>query len=236
MKHNITAFLMIGFLIPLLLPHDVSAMSFDELRKNLEQTKTEIREQMNTNKAEMKKTMDDAKKEIEKAKEEIKINGKVVNGTVSSVSSSTMVVVSEGKTYTITTTDSKVVRNFGGQSTISEISTGDKVSIWGAWTDDSKTSMNAKVVRDLSIMKRFGAFIGTVTSKGDGTFVLQSKERGNQTVTVSSSTKFVNRKGETMLFSDMLVGHRIRVKGMWNKTSNQVTEVTEVRDFTLPIK
>jgi len=33
-----------------------------------------------------------------------------------------------------------------------------------------------------------------------------------------------------------LVGHRIRVKGLWNNKNSTVTEVSHVKDFDLPVR
>lgn len=63
-----------------------------------------------------------------------------------------------------------------------------------------------------------------------------SEKRGDQTVTVSASTKFVNRKEDAITQEDVAVGHKVRVKGLWDKDANTVTEVTHVKDFNLPLK
>lgn len=63
---------------------------------------------------------------------------------------------------------------------------------------------------------------------------IETVYQGSQTVTVTSSTKFVNRKVETIIQSDIAVGHRIRVKGLWNNKTNIISEVTHVKDFSLP--
>ena len=63
-----------------------------------------------------------------------------------------------------------------------------------------------------------------------------SGKRADQTVTVDSSTKFSNRKGETITQSEITVGQRVRVKGLWNSNDNTVTEVKEVKDFALPVR
>jgi hypothetical protein len=55
-------------------------------------------------------------------------------------------------------------------------------------------------------------------------------------VTVSSSTKFVDRRGKTIAQTDVAVSHRIRVKGMWDNTNSTITEVTQVKDYSLPVK
>jgi hypothetical protein len=156
---------------------------------------------------------------------------------VTAVNGSNLTVTQDGKTYTVTTDgNTKCVRHFWGKCSISEIAVNDELNIWGLFTDDAKTTIQAKMIRNLSQMKRFGAFIGDVTSLGNGTFVIKSKERGNQTVSISSSTKFVGRDERVLTAADIKVGDRVRVKGTWDKTNNTITEVQEVKDFSVPAK
>ena len=37
-----------------------------------------------------------------------------------------------------------------------------------------------------------------------------------------------------MSYTDVQVGHRVRVKGLWDNKLNKITEVTQVKDFTIP--
>jgi len=62
------------------------------------------------------------------------------------------------------------------------------------------------------------------------------EKRANQTITVTASTKFVNRMQVAITQGDIQVGHRVRVKGMWDRTNNTVTDVTNVKDFNLPVR
>ena len=94
------------------------------------------------------------------------------------------------------------------------------------------------MVRNLSIQKRYGVFFGVVQSLNANGWVMTtiSTKRENQTVIVSTSTKFINRKEVTITQGDIAVGHRVRVKGLWDKSNNTVSEVTSVKDFNLPPK
>ncbi len=159
------------------------------------------------------------------------------SGILKSISGTTLTVEKDGKTYTILT-DSKTQfrRRFWGKATLDEFGTGDTVAVIGLWTDDTKTTVQARLVRDMSIQKRHGVFFGTVESVSDSGWVMMTVQRGNQTVTVSSTTKFINRRGETIAKADVLVGHRVRVRGLWNSTNNTITEISEVKDFALPPK
>ncbi len=153
-----------------------------------------------------------------------------INGTV-------ITATENGKTYTINTSDqTRFRRHFWGKSDLNEFSVGNQINVWGRWADDEKTIINARFIRNLSIQKRHGVFIGTVKSKTDTSFVLESINRGDQTVYFDANTKFVNRKQETITYSNVNQADRVRVKGLWDKSLNKITEVTQVKDFSQPPK
>jgi len=162
----------------------------------------------------------------------------VGSGTISAITGTTLTVkAKDGKQFTILTDDkTQFRRRFWGKSSLSEMNVGDMVNVIGRWTDDAKTTIQARLVRDLSIQKRNGTFFGTVQSVSASGFVMQTLKRGTLTVTVSASTKFVNRKGKAIAQSDVVVGHRVRVKGLWDSKLSTLTEVAQVKDFSLPVK
>lgn len=163
--------------------------------------------------------------------------GKLVNGQVTSIESSKISVSNNGKIFSVVTdSNTKCERHFWGKCSLSEIAVNDKINVWGTYTDDAKTTIQAKLIRDLSIMKRYGVFMGDVVSKSDSSFVLKSKERGNQTVNISSSTKYVMRKGQASSYADLKVGNRVQVRGVWDKANNTVSLVTHVKNFSLTVK
>ncbi|HEX6977062.1 MAG TPA: DUF5666 domain-containing protein [Patescibacteria group bacterium] len=162
----------------------------------------------------------------------------VGSGVAASKADNSFVVTKDGKNITVNVTDkTQFRRRFWGKSSLNEIQTGDTVNVIGLWSDDSHTTINARLVRDLSIQKRAGVFFGTVKSKtSDTVWVISTVNRGDQTVTVDTTTKLVNRKEETISQSDIKVGDRIRVKGLWDKSASTITQVTHVKDFDLPEK
>lgn len=150
-----------------------------------------------------------------------------------------LTIEKDGKSYTVNIDgNTKLERRFWGKATILEMSVGDTVNVAGLWSDDAHTIITAKLVRDLSIQKRFGIFFGEVKSLLSSGWVMTtiSDKRTDQTVTVDSNTKFTNRKGETITKADVVVGQKVRVRGLWNRNDNTVTEVTEVKDFSLPVQ
>lgn len=196
--------------------------------------KAERKELRNDFKEKMQGLKDQFKQKIDSLKSQI---AKVVGGEITAISGTTLTVSKDGKTYTVNTdSNTHFQRHYWGGSSLTEFSVGNKVNIHGKFTDDAKTTILARLVRNLSIMKRHGVFMGDVTVKNSDNFVINSKNRGDQTVYFTGSTKFVKRNEEAMTYSDLQVGHRVRVKGIWDKTLNQITETVQVKDFNLPPK
>jgi hypothetical protein len=161
----------------------------------------------------------------------------IIDGVVTAISGTTLTVSKDGTTYTVNTDDkTKFRRHFWGKSSLSEISVGNHVNVWGKFTDDNRATILARLIRNLSVRKRRGAFFGTITSVSGNTFVIQTLNKGNLTVTVSGTTKLVNRREQSITMADLKVGHRVRVKGLWDKTLSKITKVAEVKDFSLPPK
>lgn len=161
----------------------------------------------------------------------------IVSGTVKSKEASTIVVTKDNKDITVNISDkTQFRRRFWGKSTLDEIQTGDTVTVIGRWVDETRTTINAVLIRDLSLQKRFGVFFGTIKTINNSVWVITTIKKGEQEVTVNSTTKFINRRGETISAGDILTGHRVRIRGLWDKSKNTITEVSEVKDFDLPVK
>ena len=165
--------------------------------------------------------------------------GARITGNLTAVSTTSLTVqVTDEKIYTVDVTNARCLRRFGGKCEWSELAVGDKVNVVGKWTDENKTAITAKLVRDASIQKRFGVLFGKILTKSDSSFTMEVK-RGKETLTATVYTtgaKFINRKEETISYGDILVGHRVRVKGIWDRIKNTINEVKEVKDFTLPLQ
>jgi len=208
----------------LLAPLSVHALEIDvknEQQVVVRDLKEQLREAISTRVGDLKKLM----------KSRVFLN----DATITAVSENSLTVTSEGQTYTVNLrSDTKVRRHYYGKSELSEFQVGQHVNVWGTFTDETRTTISAAFVRNLSIMKRHGVFIGIVKAISDNMLTLDTIARGVQKVTVDANTIFVNRKMEGISQSDVEVGHRIRVKGMWDKTNSTVTEVKQVKDFTLP--
>ncbi|MDO8658931.1 MAG: hypothetical protein Q7K55_09405 [Candidatus Levybacteria bacterium] len=161
-------------------------------------------------------------------------SAKLTDVVIKEINGKTFIVSKDSKNYTINISPFTDFRtNYWGKFLISEMSTGDKVNIWGIWTDETKTTMSASLIRDVSIMKRHGVIFGIVKSKSNDIFVIDSKNRGEQTVFFTTNSKFINKNGDKISINDVKKGDKIRVKGLWEKTTKKITEVPEIKDFSI---
>lgn len=159
----------------------------------------------------------------------------LASGELTAINGTTLTVTKGDTSYIVLTDDkSHFRRKFWGKSELAEFSIGDKLNVVGTWTDETQTTIQARLIRNLSIQRRHGVFFGTVTSKTDTSFIMDTIRRGNQTVIGDTGTQYVNRRQESIDYADIAVGHRVRIRGLWDSTLSQITEVTQVKDFSLP--
>jgi len=111
---------------------------------------------------------------------------------------------------------------------------GDEVNVIGRFTDEAKTTIEAVLIRNHSIQKRWGVFFGKVLSKEGDVLKIKTVNRGEFKVYVEGSTKLINRRGEAINLDNIQVGHRIRVKGVCDRELKEIRETEEVKDFSLP--
>lgn len=127
--------------------------------------------------------------------------------------------------YTVNvTSDTVIIRKFNGTSSLTELAIGDTLDVRGGLTG---TTIDATRIKDLTIQRKGGSFWGSIKSI-DSTaksFVLDptfpKKTLPDQTITTTDATKIFqgNRLGE---FSDLAVGMRVKVIGLWRKSTNTV--------------
>ncbi|OGK16677.1 hypothetical protein A2774_00045 [Candidatus Roizmanbacteria bacterium RIFCSPHIGHO2_01_FULL_39_12c] len=216
-------FLTLAFVYP------TYALSPKRLDPAIRQERKEIKNQFQEKIQELK---NDLKKRLSSLRAQI---AKIINGEVTAISGSSLTVKKDDNTYTVNTdSDTHFRRHYWGGSSLDEFSVGNKVNVSGKFTDEEKTTILARIIRNLSIMKRHGVFMGDVSAKNSDNFIIDSKHRDGQTVYFDSGSKFVKRDETSMVYADLQVGHRVRVKGLWDKTLNQITEVVQVKDFSLP--
>ncbi len=202
---------------------------WNDIRNGKQHIRNEIRQNNQNNKEENKGL-------FQQLKNLRLMFGRLFNATVTGISGTSLTVSDNGKTYTILTDSSTIFRrHFWGKSSISDISVNDHVNVWGKYTDDTKTTIQAHMIRDLSILKRFGVFFGKVTAVNGLTLTLDTVRWGTESATFDSNTKCVQRNEQTMDCSDIKTGERIRVKGTWDEVNKTITGITEIKDFSVPV-
>jgi len=131
-----------------------------------------------------------------------------------------------GSVLTVTTNENKDIvvnvvketilkRRFGANSTLSEFMVGDELAVVAK-------NQNAKYIRNLSIQRRNAVFTGTITTKSDASFTLQTVSRGLQNVYISSTT-VIQEKDKAKTYADLAVGDKVLVKGeLWDRANTKI--------------
>lgn len=163
----------------------------------------------------------------------------LADATVTGISGSTLTVSKNGTSYSIDASSAKFRGKFWGALVFADIQVNDHISVWGTWTDDAKTSIKAALIRDLSIQRRHATFFGTILTVVSNTLTLSTAKRGTQTVSYTSGP-IVTRDQKPIGFSDLKVGDRIRVRGLWDTVANTIwidtskVKNSQIKDFSLP--
>lgn len=153
------------------------------------------------------------------------------------VSTTSIKVYIFGYTYTIDVEKAKIIRRFRSNSDLAEFSPGDIINVFGYLDKDNNYLVHAEIVRNMSVQRKDAAFKGTIESiTPPDTFVMKTKERGSQTVIVSANTKIIIAGEEVVCitapcpplpprtgsFSDLKVGQKVRVRGIWDRTLSRI--------------
>lgn len=57
--------------------------------------------------------------------------------------------------------------------------------------------------------------------------------KDNETVTIGSA-KIIDREENTLTASQIKVGERVRVRGIWDAKNSTISNVIEIKDFSIP--
>lgn len=158
-------------------------------------------------------------------------------GTLKANNSNSLTVSSFGGDWTVTTnTETKFLRKHGSTSNSAELSLGDSVRVDGSMILKDTLSMNilARSIRDESIQKRDASFQGTIMSMSGDTFTLATDHRGAFTVSVSATTK-ITLQGKTVKLSELTIGTKVIVSGLWN-TRLATISAEIIRESPTPTK
>jgi hypothetical protein len=193
----------------------------------------QIRKEMKEEKKDLiKEIRNQIKGKVKALRFDARISGKIteIGGNYIKVSDN-----KDGKIYQVNITEkTQLRRRFWGKSDLKEFAVGNEVNVIGRFSDEAKTTIDAVLIRNLSIQKRWGVFFGEVLSKEGNVLTIKTINRGEIKVYGGDGTKIVNRREESISFNNIEVGHRVRVKGVWDRTLREIRETDEIKDFSLP--
>jgi hypothetical protein len=79
-----------------------------------------------------------------------------------------------------------------------------------------------------------GVFFGEVLSKEGNFLTIKTLNRDEIKVYFEDGAKIINRREESVSLNNIEVGHRARVKGVWDRALREIRETDEIKDFSLP--
>lgn len=202
---------------------------------NLKINKIEKKELTNKIREENRGLLDRIKNQVKEKLQDLKFSARF-EGKITGLSDNLINVIDDnGKTYNVKITEKTQLRlRFWGKAKLSEFTIGNRVKVIGRYLNDDKTEVEAVLIRNLSIQKRWGVFFGEVKTVSENYLVIKTVNWGDLTVYLTNETKLENRKEERIKLNEIQTGHRIRVKGIWNKDLGEIRNVEEIKDFSLP--
>lgn len=160
----------------------------------------------------------------------VKIQGKVVTSPSAVASANRISVQSWFGTYTVDTTNAKVIRRYGGQGSITDIQIGDMV-VFDGKANQTDMVITATLIRDLSAWTKDVDWVGDISNidQSTRTFTFTIPGSANQDrkpavlkVTVSADAKI--RVGNSEVpFTSLVNGMRARVYGIYNVNTQTIT-------------
>lgn len=146
-------------------------------------------------------------------------------GILTSISSSVITIDSWGGAWTIDTVNAKLIRRYGGVSSVSEFKIGDLITVNGRIGGGSWTII-AKEIRDESIQAKNSSPTGILSNlnTAGGTFTLTTKQNKSYLVTVASSTSIrLNTKSGPATLTDLSNGMTVQVWGVENTSQSTIS-------------
>ncbi len=128
----------------------------------------------------------------------------------------------------------KVIRRYGGNSSLSEIAIGDLISFNGTLTATGAWNVKATSLKDWSIQVKNSSFSGTIASISGSSFVLNIENGKSVSVNTDANTK-ITRGDTTIAFATLAVGDKVtKTEGLYNNNTNTLTAKT-IKLSTNPI-
>lgn len=149
-------------------------------------------------------------------------NNRQVDGTVTAVGTSSFTMkAKDGTVYTVNVSSTtKLEKPFNVAITFADIKVNNNVHVKGA-VDTNTITASVVVATPQNTHAAKGA--GTVTAVSGNTVTLQTNNRGiisNVTVKTDSTTQVVKKDATAGTTADVVVGSKIKVKGLWDELTN----------------
>jgi hypothetical protein len=140
-------------------------------------------------------------------------------GIINSVSGTSLSIASWGGTWTVDASSAKLLRKYGGASSISEFQNGDSVTVSGI-ASMSSLSIVAKHVQDTSIQSKNVNPSGTISNISGTSFTLTTSSKSYQ-VSTDSSTK-ITINGKASSFTNLAPSVVARVQGVLDRNNSSI--------------
>ncbi len=126
-----------------------------------------------------------------------------------------------GKTYQVETQNAKLLRRNAGRCDFSEMTAGDKISVWGTETG---RAIAAKKIKDLSVERV--SMEGTIIDidEDESTISFDASKEGIQTVEIGDDTKITYEKVRKSSYPNL----KATVFGIRSKTRNLIYNTTKI--------
>ncbi|MCX7955994.1 MAG: hypothetical protein N2593_02750 [Patescibacteria group bacterium] len=192
--------------------------------------KNEIREK---NKGLLEEIKNQIKEKVKNLKFEAKIKGKIIEIGENYLK----ITTNDQKQYQVNITErTQLRRKFWGKSTLKEFKVDNEVLVIGKFTNEEKNTIEAVLIRNLSIQRRWGVFFGEATTVSQNYLIVKTAKRGELKVYLSEKTNLKNKKEEIIKWEDIKVNDKVRIKGVWDKDLKEIRETEEIKNFSLPLK
>lgn len=148
--------------------------------------------------------------------------------TIKAIDGNNLTVVSKDKIYTVIVTgQTSLRRKFGSTAKLTEFAVGNILQVQGNKT--AETTIEARLIRNLSIQKKNGTFVGTIESidVANKKLVLVPVKRAKVTVSIEVGTKIMERE-VVKSFADLIIGIKVSASGMWDSSNNTLIETSKV--------
>lgn len=121
--------------------------------------------------------------------------------------------------FTVDTTGAVITRIPNTVISLADLAVGDFVSVQGTKTDTTIAATKVFVI-PLGIHK--AEVKGTVTAVSGNTITLLTKKGFTATVNTDANTKFSGEHNTPMTLTDVIVGSKLKVEGIWDTVVNTI--------------